>query len=680
MSDSSVLLSPFRLGHLTLKNRSIMGSMHTGLEETWGRSKKISAFYAERAHGEAGLIITGGISPNFRGRLTPIASQLSFRFQLSHHRKITKAVHEAQGLICLQLLHAGRYAHHPWSVGPTDLKAPISKFKPKELTAKAVEQTIQDFVDSARLAQDAGYDGVEIMGSEGYLINQFIAQKTNLRTDAWGGSFQNRARFAIQIAEGTRRAVGPNFLIVFRISILDLVKDGSSLEEVIALAQALEQAGVTCLNSGIGWHESRVPTIAAVVPRGGYSRATSLLRPHIKIPLIACNRINTPATAEAILKSGVADLVSMARPWLADGHFIKKYREGREKQINVCIACNQACLDHIFEGKRASCLVNPRACFETERVLKPIQKKKNIAVVGSGPAGLSSALTLLERGHSVQLFEKQDVLGGQFRLARLIPEKEEFQETLNYFENEILRRGGKIHLGTAAQSEELRKFDEIVLATGVNPRKISIPGLTPENCTMYDEFILSKTPLKFQSYAVIGSGGIGIDVCRFILEGIHHGQAPKQDAVTRYDETWGVDINQRSGLAEGKGLSISAAATKNPQIYLLQRGTEKLGQKLGKTTSWIHRSYLKNAGVAHLSGVEYLDYSPRGLRIKNRGQETVLNVQHVVICAGQVSNTQLAEELTTKGISFHIIGGAKLAGDLDSKRAILEGFEVANQI
>lgn len=680
MSNSSILLSPFRLGHLTLRNRSIMGSMHTGLEETWGRSKKISAFYAERAHGEAGLIITGGISPNFRGRLTPIASQLSFRYQLSHHKKVTTAVHDSQGLICLQLLHAGRYAHHPWSVGPTSLKAPISKFKPKELSTRDVDQTIQDFIDSACLAQDAGYDGVEIMGSEGYLINQFTAQKTNLRADEWGGSFQNRIRFAIKIVDGIRKAVGQNFLIIFRISILDLVKDGSSPEEVVALAKELERVGVTCLNSGIGWHESRVPTIASVVPRGAYSRATALLRPHVRIPLIACNRINTPEVAEAVLRSGTADLVSMARPWLADGHFMKKYREGRRQQINVCIACNQACLDHIFEGKRASCLVNPRACFETERVLKPVTKKKSVAVVGSGPAGLSCALSLLERGHFVELFEKLDVLGGQFRLARLIPEKDEFQETLNYFENEILRRKGKIHLGKEVTPDDLKTFDEIVLATGVVPRKVSIPGLTSDRFTLYDDFLLKKSSLDFQSYAVIGSGGIGMDVCRFILEGNHPSEGSAEFALQKYDETWGIDITQRSGLAEGKGVSISGSSTKRPQIYLLQRGPEKLGLKLGKTTSWIHRSYLKNAGVTHLTGVEYLDYGPAGLRIRSRGKEITLAVQHVVICAGQVSNTELADQLRAQSRPIHLIGGAKLAGDLDSKRAILEGFLIANQI
>lgn len=674
MSEQSVLLSNFKLGHVTLRNRSIMGSMHTGLEEAWGRKKKLAAFYAERAAGEAGLIVTGGISPNFRGRLSPIASQLSFRFQLDLHRVVTQAVHENQGLVCLQILHAGRYAHHPWSVAPSSLKAPISKFKPKELTSTEVEQTVEDFVTTAQLAQDAGYDGVEIMGSEGYLINQFIASKTNLRKDDWGGTPEKRIRFATEIVSRTRRAVGESFLVIFRISILDLVKDGSSFPEVVQLAHALENAGVSCLNSGIGWHESRVPTIAGVVPRGVYARATGQLKPHIRVPLIACNRINTPEVAEKILKSGAADLVSMARPWLADGQFMRKYRAGRTKEINVCIACNQACLDHIFEGRRASCLVNPRACYETERALRPISRKKSVAVIGSGPAGLSCALTLLERGHRVALFESRSQIGGQFRLARMIPEKEEFQETLNYFEYQIRRLGGDIRLNHTATVQDLLEFDERILASGVNPRKISIPGLTPDHYTLYDDFILRRS-VEHPSYAIIGSGGIGIDVGRMILEVFHRKRNSQENDVLRYDQTWGIDLNQRSGLALERPKSEPA-----PQIFLLQRGNEKLATKLGKTTAWIHRSYLKNAGVTHLSGVEYLEWTGKGLRIRHRGEEKVIDVAHVVVCAGQVSNTSLAAGLRVAGLSCRVIGGARFAGELDSKRAILEGFEVGNWI
>ncbi len=666
------LLAPLDLGFTTLRNRVLMGSMHTNLEEARDGFPKLAAFYAERARGGVGLIVTGGIAPNLRGRLTPFGSQLSWPWQVRKHRLVTAAVHAAGGKIALQILHGGRYSYHPLSVAPSAIKSPITPFKPRELSHRAVRATIRDYASCAALAQRAGYDGVEIMGSEGYLINQFIVARTNRRTDAWGGSFENRMRFPVEIVKAVRAAVGPNFILIFRHSMLDLVPDGSTWAEVVQLAKAVEAAGATILNTGIGWHEARVPTIGAMVPRGAYAWVTKKLQGEVGIPLVATNRINTPEIAEEILASGSADMVSMARPLLADPDFVTKAAEGRAEDINTCIACNQACLDHVFQRKRATCLVNPRACRETELVFEPALAIKRIAVVGGGAAGLSFACHAAERGHVVTLFEAAQELGGQLNLAKRVPGKEEFFETLRYFGRRLAKAGVTVRLGERATPEALAAFNEIILATGVLPRSPDLPGVAHPKVISYPD-LLSGRKTAGLVVAVIGAGGIGFDVAEFL---VHADHAPQ---VERYLREWGVDGDhqQRGGLLT-KPLPPTPART----VYLLQRKTERMGADLGKTTGWIHRANLKAMKVKMQGGIAYERIDEAGLWIrdgKDAGSKC-LAVDSIILCAGQVSERSLVEPLKALGIPVHLIGGADLAAELDAQRAIRQGAELAAKI
>jgi 2,4-dienoyl-CoA reductase (NADPH2) len=666
------LLAPLDLGFTTLRNRVLMGSMHTNLEEAKGGFTKLAAFYAERARGGVGLIVTGGIAPNLRGRLTPFGSQLSWPWQVRKHRKVTEAVHAAGGKIALQILHGGRYSYHPLSVAPSAVKSPITPFKPRELSARAVRATIRDYARCAALAQRAGYDGVEIMGSEGYLINQFIAARTNRRTDAWGGSYENRMRFPVEIVKAVREAVGGDFIIIFRLSMLDLVPDGSTWGEVVQLARALEAAGATLLNTGIGWHEARVPTIGAMVPRGAYAWVTKKLKAEVGIPLITTNRINTPEVAEEILVGGCADMVSMARPLLADPEFVKKAAEGRALDINTCIACNQACLDHVFQQKRATCLVNPRACFETELVFEPVIAPKRLAVVGGGAAGLSFACHAAERGHVVSLFEATTELGGQLNLAKRVPGKEEFFETLRYFGRRLATAGVTLHLGERATPEALAPFDEVILATGVQSRTPDIPGVDHPKVISYPD-LLSGRKVAGRTVAIIGAGGIGFDVAEFLVHAEH---APQVD---RYLREWGVDAGQahRGGLLPA--LQGSEPARK---VHLLQRRTDRMGADLGKTTGWIHRATLKAMKVKMLGGIHYERIDDEGLWIRD-GKDAgakCLAVDSIVLCAGQVSERSLVAPLQAAGKPIHLIGGADLAAELDAQRAIRQGAELAAKI
>ena len=666
------LLAPLDLGFTTLRNRVLMGSMHTNLEEAKGGFTKLAAFYAERAQGGVGLIVTGGIAPNLRGRLTPFGSQLSWPWQVRKHRKVTEAVHAAGGKIALQILHGGRYSYHPLSVAPSAVKSPITPFKPRELSARAVRATIRDYARCAALAQRAGYDGVEIMGSEGYLINQFIAARTNRRTDAWGGSYENRMRFPVEIVKAVREAVGGDFIIIFRLSMLDLVPEGSTWEEVVQLARALEAAGATLLNTGIGWHEARVPTIGAMVPRGAYAWVTKKLKAEVGIPLITTNRINTPEVAEEILVGGCADMVSMARPLLADPEFVKKAAEDRSLDINTCIACNQACLDHVFQQKRATCLVNPRACFETELVFEPVIAPKRLAVVGGGAAGLSFACHAAERGHVVSLFEATTELGGQLNLAKRVPGKEEFFETLRYFGRRLATAGVTLRLGERATPEALAPFDEVILATGVQSRTPDIPGVDHPKVISYPD-LLSGRKVAGRTVAIIGAGGIGFDVAEFLVHAEH---APQVD---RYLREWGVDAAQahRGGLLPA--LQGSEPARK---VHLLQRRTDRMGADLGKTTGWIHRATLKTMKVKMLGGIHYERIDDEGLWIRD-GKDAgarCLAVDSIVLCAGQVSERSLVAPLQAASKPIHLIGGADLAAELDAQRAIRQGAELAAKI
>lgn len=665
------LFKPLDLGFTTLKNRVLMGSMHTGLEEAKNGYKKMAAFYAERARGGVGLIVTGGISPNLQGRVAPFSSQLSFPWQVKHHKKVTKAVHDEGGKICLQILHAGRYAYHPLSIGPSTSKAPISPFKARGLTKLELKKTIWDYANCARLAQKAGYDGVEVMGSEGYLINQFLVKRTNKRKDEYGGSYENRMRFALEIVEAIRKKTGPNFIIIFRLSMLDLVEDGSQWEEVVELAKRLEKAGVTIINTGIGWHEARIPTIATMVPRAAFTWVTEKMKGEVSIPLVTTNRINHPKIAEDILSSNQADMVSMARPFLADSELVNKAKEGKAEAINTCIACNQACLDHIFERKIASCLVNPFACRETELKSTPAKIKKKIAVIGAGPSGLAFSVEAQKRGHSVTLFDKGNEIGGQFNYAKKVPGKEEFYETLRFYNYELKNYGVDIKLKTMVTGDELNDFDEIILAAGVHPRKLTIEGSDHPKVISYIDVLTEKVKVG-EHVAIIGAGGIGFDVSDYLLHSDESHEPSLEDFLSR----WGVDRSN-----ESRGGIIDKDLPKPPRkITLMQRKKTRLGKGLGKTTGWIHRTNLKENNVVMLSGVEYEKVDDIGLHIKVDGRSDVIACDHIVVCAGQLVNQDLKEKLESLNKPFHIIGGALEAGELDAKRAIDQGVRLALEI
>lgn len=666
------LFQPLDLGFTQIKNRILMGSMHTGLEEEKNGFEKLAAFYAERAKGGVGLIVTGGISPNFRGRISPFGSELSRPWQVAKHRKITTAVHQHDGKICMQILHTGRYAYHPFSVAPSKLKAPITPFTPKAMTERQIQTTIKHFARAAKLAQKAGYDGVEVMGSEGYLINQFICPRTNQRNDKWGGEFDNRARFPVEIIKAIRAAVGPEFIIIYRLSMLDLVPDGNQFDEVVELGKRVEQAGVNIINSGIGWHEARVPTIVTSVPRAAFSWITARVRKHLSVPVVAVNRINTPEIAEQILANDEADMVSMARPLLADPYFVNKAAANQAQHINTCIACNQACLDHVFENKRASCLVNPQACYETELVFKPVLQPKKLAVVGAGPAGLEFACRAAERGHEVHLFDGSDDIGGQFNYAKQIPGKEEFYETLRYFKQRLQTAGVNVHLGQRQTADSLQQqgFTEVVLATGVVPREVAINGSDSPKVLGYLDVLRDHKPVG-KRVALIGAGGIGFDVAEYLTTAT----SPSLD-IKEWSAIWGVDdsYQQRGALAAPK------AETSEREVYLLQRKTSKVGAGLGKTSGWVHRATLNKKGVKMLAGVTYQKVTDEGLWIEQDGQSQLLEVDHIVICAGQVPQRELQQQLEQAGMQVHLIGGADVAAELDAKRAIRQGAELAAKI
>lgn len=662
--DYPHLFEPLNLGFTTLKNRILMGSMHTGLEESKNGFEKQAAYFAERAKGGVGLIVTGGVAPNRAGWTQPFASKLTCKSEAKQHKIITDSVHKEGGKICLQILHTGRYGYHPLAVAPSAIKSPISPFKPWKLTIGGIKRTINDFANCALLAQQAGYDGVEIMGSEGYLINQFIVSKTNHRTDAWGGCYENRIKFPIEIVRKVRESVGKNFIIIYRLSMLDLVEDGSSWDEVEFLAKEIEKAGATIINTGIGWHEARIPTIATMVPRGGFSWVTKRLMGKLSIPLITTNRINMPDVAEKILSDGHADMVSMARPFLADPEFPKKALEGRTDEINTCIACNQACLDHVFSRKTASCMVNPRACNELEINILPAVLEKKIAVVGAGPAGLSCAVTLAQRGHEVHLFEGQNTLGGQFNIAKEIPGKEEFSETLRYYSRQLEIHKVQVHLNTIFNESLVNDFEEIVIATGVYGRKMNIEGENHSKVLTYTDVVLTKKPVG-QKVAIIGAGGIGFDVAEFLTHS-------ENVSIEDFMKEWGVDMSYKN-----RGALMNNEIAKAPrEVFLLQRSKGKLGEGLGKTTGWIHRSALKMKNVKMISEVGYHKIDDAGLHITVRGVPQILEVDNVVICAGQVSNNQLYTKLKEKFNTVHLIGGALEAGDLDAKIAIAQGVKL----
>ena len=644
--------------------------MHTGLEEEDDGFPRMARYYGERAEAGVALIVTGGVAPNRAGWISPFSIRLANKNQRGLHQMITDEVHSKGGKICMQILHAGRYGYHPLCVAPSRIKAPINRFRPRELSARGIKTTIDDFIACAHLASEAGYDGVEIMGSEGYLINQFITKKTNKRTDEWGGSFENRIKLPLEIIKGIREKVGSDYIIIYRLSMLDLVKDGSSWDEVVALAQQVERCGATIINTGIGWHEARIPTIATMVPRAGFTWVTKRLMGEVKIPLVATNRINMPEVAEHVLAQGCCDMVSMARPFLADAQWVQKAREGKREEINTCIGCNQACLDNIFSQKTASCLVNPRACRETIKPEIRTEKSKRVGVVGAGPAGLSCAVTAAGRGHQVTLFEASDELGGQFRLARRIPGKEEFQETLRYYQKQLELHDVEVKMGCHAELNELSSYDEIVIATGVRPRITGIPGANNLNVAYYDEVILGKKQVG-ERVAIIGAGGIGFDMAVFLL-------TPEfpEPRVEHFLNEWGVDKK----YASPGGLMAPATCTPARTIHLLQRKRTKPGVSLGKTTGWIHRSVLKRNGVKFWSGVEYLGITEEGLGLHHEGNTQLLEVDTIVICAGQESQRGLADQLDEAGKPYHLIGGALQAAELDAQRAIEQGVEVADSL
>jgi 2,4-dienoyl-CoA reductase (NADPH2) len=670
MSAYPHLLQPLDLGFTTLRNRVLMGSMHVGLEEAKDGFERMAEFYAERARGGVALMVTGGIAPNDDGRPYPGGARMATEEEAEKHKVVTDAVHAAGGKIAMQILHFGRYAYHPGLVAPSAIKAPISPMPPRALTTEEVERTINDYAHSAAMAQKAGYDGVEIMGSEGYLINEFIATRTNQRDDEWGGAYENRMRFPVEIVRRTRERVGPNFIIIYRLSMLDLVEGGSTFDEVVQLAQAVEAAGATIINTGIGWHEARIPTIATSVPRGAFAWVTQKMKGKVKIPLITTNRINTPEVGEKILAEGCADMVSMARPLLADPEFVNKAAAGKADEINTCIGCNQACLDHTFSGKITSCLVNPRACHETILMIEPVTAKKRIAVVGAGPAGLAAATTAARRGHEVTLFEAGDDVGGQFNIAKQIPGKEEFYETLRYYRNEIKLSGVKAQFNTRVGVDDLVKggFDEILLATGVTPRTPAIEGVDHPKVLSYLDVLRDKKPVG-KNVAVIGAGGIGFDVSEYLT---HEGESPALN-LTKFNEEWGIDTS----YAERGGIKPAHLDKAPRQIYLLQRKTSKVGDGLGKTTGWIHRTSLKNRNVEMIAGATYNKIDDAGLHISVGGKDVLLPVDNVVLCAGQEPFRALQTGLEAAGQKVTLIGGADVAAELDAKRAIKQGTEVA---
>ncbi|MEE2023673.1 NADPH-dependent 2,4-dienoyl-CoA reductase [Alkalimonas mucilaginosa] len=667
------LLQPLDLGFTQLRNRVVMGSMHTGLEEEKNGFSKLAAFYAERAKGGVGLIITGGISPNFRGNLVPFGSQLSFGWQAKKHTEVTQAVHAHGAKICLQLLHAGRYGYHPFNVAPSKIKSPITPFTPSEMSGRQIKSTIRDFAKAAELAKKAGYDGVEIMGSEGYLINQFICQRTNQRTDEWGGDFANRIRFPLETIKAVRERCGDDFIIVYRLSMLDLVEDGNSYEEVVELAKAVSAAGVSIINTGIGWHEARIPTITTRVPRAAFSWITERVRQEITIPIMATNRINTPQVAEDILANGQADMVCMARPFLADADFVNKAAANKADEINTCIACNQACLDHVFQKKRASCLVNPRACYETELNFESAATPKKLAVVGAGPAGLAFSVYAAQRGHKVTLFDKSHQIGGQFNYAKQIPGKEEFYETLRYFGRMLELHHIELRLNSEQSVDSLQQagFDEVILATGIVPRPVDIEGIEHPMVLSYLD-VLRDHKAVGKNVAIIGAGGIGFDVAEYLTE--NHSLTLQPDA---WLKEWGVD---KAYQARGALLPEHRPEPALRKIYLLQRKSSKVGAGLGKTSGWAHRASLKSKGVESIAGVQYRKIDDHGLWIEIAGEERCLQVDNVIICAGQMPLRELQAGLQDVGLPVHLIGGADVAAELDAKRAIRQGAELAARI
>jgi len=667
------LLAPLDLGFTTLKNRVLMGSMHTGLEESPNGFERMAAFYAERARGGVGLIVTGGVAPNEAGRVYEGGAMLHNAEEVAHHRIVTDAVHREGGKICLQILHTGRYSFQPKPVAPSPITSPIAFYEPLELTEEQILATIEDFARCAELAKEAGYDGVEVMGSEGYLINQFIAEKTNKRTDRWGGSFENRMRFPVETVRAVRERVGRDFIIIYRLSMLDLVDNASVLDETITLARAVETAGATIINTGIGWHEARIPTIATMVPRAGFTWVTKKLKGKVGIPLVTTNRINMPDVAEEVLARGDADMISMARPFLADPDWVNKAAEDRGLDINTCIGCNQACLDHIFQAKMTSCLVNPRACHETELNYHPTAAKKKLAVVGAGPAGMAFASVAAERGHEVTLFEANGEIGGQFNVAKKIPGKEEFHETLRYFKRRLDQTGVKIRLNHRAQAADLAEFDEVVLATGITPRRVDIPGIDHPKVLNYLDVLKHGKPVGKQ-VAIIGAGGIGFDTAEFIT----HEGVPTSLDIDGFLREWGIDksLTQKGGLSP-EGAKPHGSPRK---VWLLQRKTSKVGDGLGKTTGWVHRQTLKMKQVEMLSGVSYEKIDDAGLHIRIKDKTDVLPVDNVIICAGQEPLRELQSALEAAGKKVHLIGGADVAAELDAKRAIDQGSRLAAAI